>query len=341
MTESRKKTRATGRITLNDVAQKAGVSAMTASRALRGERRVAPELVLRVKQASEALGYVPDPAARALASSRSGHVGILIPSLTNELFVDLLEQAHVVLRGAGYQVLFGISHYDAQEEEALLREQLMQRPAGLLLTGLSQTPKAREMLKKAKIPCVYMMETTDEADMYSVGFSQEAAAVHLVEHLLQRGRKRIAFAAAQLDPRTLQRMAGWRTALEQAGLFDERLLYTDRTPSSIGLGAQMLQHIVQSDASVDAIFFCNDDLAQGALLSARGLGIAIPERLSVVGFNDVSASRHMTPPLTTIRTPRAEIGQQAAQVLLQLLKGEELTQRCFDLGFSLKIRGSS
>ena len=136
-------------------------------------------------------------------------------------------------------------------------------------------------------------------------------------------------------------MAGWRTALEQAGLFDERLLYTDRTPSSIGLGAQMLQHIVQSDASVDAIFFCNDDLAQGALLSARGLGIAIPERLSVVGFNDLSASRHMTPPLTTIRTPRAEIGQQAAQVLLQLLKGEELTQRCFDLGFSLKIRGSS
>ncbi|MFZ1417548.1 MAG: LacI family DNA-binding transcriptional regulator [Burkholderiaceae bacterium] len=341
MTESRKKTRATGRITLNDVAQKAGVSAMTASRALRGERRVAPELVQRVKQASEALGYVPDPAARALASSRSGHVGILIPSLTNELFVDLLEQAHAVLRGAGYQVLFGISHYDAQEEEALLREQLMQRPAGLLLTGLSQTPKAREMLKKAKIPCVYMMETTDEADMYSVGFSQEAAAMRLVEHLLQRGRKRIAFAAAQLDPRTLRRMQGWRLALEQAGLYDAKLLYSNPTPSTLRMGAQMLAHIVENDASVDAIFFCNDDLAQGALLSASGLGIAIPERLSVVGFNDLSASEHMTPPLTTIHTPRAEIGQQAAQVLLQLLKGEELTQRCFDLGFSLKIRGSS
>lgn len=129
MTESRKK-HATGRITLND-GTKGGRQRNDRLRALRGERRVAPELVLRVKQASEALGYVPDPAARALASSRSGHVGILIPSLTNELFVDLLEQAHVVLRGAGYQVLFGISHYDAQEEEALLREQLMQRPAGL------------------------------------------------------------------------------------------------------------------------------------------------------------------------------------------------------------------
>ncbi len=341
MTETQKKTRATGRVTLNDVAQKAGVSAMTASRALRGERRVAADLVLKVKQASEDLGYVPDPAARALASSRSRHVGILIPSLTNELFVDLLEQAHAVLRGAGYQVLFGISHYDAQEEEALLQEQLMQRPAGLLLTGLSQTARAREMLKKAKIPCVYMMETASDANLYSVGFSQQEAAVALVTHLLQRGRMRIAFAAAQLDPRTIQRMAGWRMALEQAGLFDERLLYTDPTPSSIGQGAQMLRDIVRADPSVDAIFFCNDDLAQGALLSASGLGIDVPTRLSVVGFNDLSASQHMTPPLTTIRTPRAEIGQQAAQVLLQLLKGEELPQKCFDLGFSLKIRGSS
>lgn len=341
MTETQKKTRATGRVTLNDVAQKAGVSAMTASRALRGERRVAADLVLKVKQASEDLGYVPDPAARALASSRSRHVGILIPSLTNELFVDLLEQAHAVLRGAGYQVLFGISHYDAQEEEALLQEQLMQRPAGLLLTGLSQTARAREMLKKARIPCVYMMETASDVNLYSVGFSQQEAAVALVTHLLQRGRKRIAFAAAQLDPRTIQRMAGWRMALEQAGLFDERLLYTDPTPSSIGQGAQMLRDIVHADPSVDAIFFCNDDLAQGALLSASGLGIDVPTRLSVVGFNDLSASQHMTPPLTTIRTPRAEIGQQAAQVLLQLLKGEELPQKCFDLGFSLKIRGSS
>ncbi len=341
MTETQKRTRATGRVTLNDVAQKAGVSAMTASRALRGERRVAADLVLKVKQASEALGYVPDPAARALASSRSRHVGILIPSLTNELFVDLLEQAHAVLRGAGYQVLFGISHYDAQEEEALIKEQLMQRPAGLLLTGLSQTVRSREMLKKAKIPCVYMMETASDASLYSVGFSQQQAAVALVAHLLQRGRKRIAFAASQLDPRTMQRMAGWRMALEQAGLFDERLLYTDPTPSSIGQGAQMLRDIVRVDPSVDAIFFCNDDLAQGALLSASGLGIEVPTRLSVVGFNDLSASQHMTPPLTTIHTPRAEIGQQAAQVLLQLLKGEELPQKCFDLGFSLKIRGSS
>ena len=341
MTETQKKTRATGRVTLNDVAKKAGVSAMTASRALRGERRVAADLVLKVKQASEALGYVPDPAARALASSRSRHVGILIPSLTNELFVDLLEQAHAVLRGSGYQVLFGISHYDAQEEEALLQEQLMQRPAGLLLTGLSQTARAREMLKKAKIPCVYMMETASDANLYSVGFSQQQAAVALVAHLFQRGRKRIAFAASQLDPRTMQRMAGWRMALEQAGLFDERLLYTDPTPSSIGQGAQMLRDIVRVDPSVDAIFFCNDDLAQGALLSASGLGIEVPTRLSVVGFNDLSASQHMTPPLTTIHTPRAEIGQQAAQVLLQLLKGEELPQKCFDLGFSLKIRGSS
>src|SRR6476620_11538949 len=127
MTTKPPRPRATGRVTLDDVAAVAGVSPITVSRALRGERAVDPDLVARVKAAAERLGYMPDPAARALASRHSTHVALLVPMLSNALFVDLLEGVQRTLRHAGYQTLIGITHYDAAEEEQLLREQLLHR----------------------------------------------------------------------------------------------------------------------------------------------------------------------------------------------------------------------
>src|SRR5258706_2364891 len=120
--------RATGGVTLTDVAQAAGVSPITVSRALRGERAVDPLLVARVQAAAQRLGYVPDPAARALASRHSSHVALLIPLLSNALFVDLLEAVQRTLRAAGYQTLIGVTHYDPGEEEQLLCEQPLHRP---------------------------------------------------------------------------------------------------------------------------------------------------------------------------------------------------------------------
>ena len=139
------RSRATGRVTLADVASAAGVSPMTVSRALKRERAVAPDLIARVDAAIQALGYVPDPAARALASGQGSHVAVLIPLLSNALFVDLLEALQLRLRRAGYQTLIGVTHYDAEEEEQLLKEQLAHRPAGLIVT------RVRPQRKQASI----------------------------------------------------------------------------------------------------------------------------------------------------------------------------------------------
>ena len=158
MTPPARRHRSTGRITLADVARTAGVSPSTASRALRGERAVDPDLVARVLAVTDTLGYVPDPAARALASQRSDHVAILIPLLSNALFVDLLESAQSTLRQAGYQTLIGVTHYDSREEEQLLREQLLHRPAGLLVTGLDHSPATRQLIARSGVPCVHLME---------------------------------------------------------------------------------------------------------------------------------------------------------------------------------------
>ena len=341
MPPRRPRSRATGRVTLADVAGVAGVSPITVSRALRGERAVDPELVQRVKAAADRLGYVPDPAARALASRHSTHVALLIPMLSNALFVDLLEGAQRTLRAAGYQTLIGVTHYDAGEEEQLLREQLQHRPAGLLVTGLERSEATRALIRSGGVPCVHLMETSTAPGVYSVGFSQADAAAALTRHLLGRGRRRIAFAAAQLDPRTLQRLEGWRREMRAAGLHAATLEWLNPAPSSLALGATMFEQIAALNPPVDAVFFCNDDLAQGALLAALRLGLAVPQRVAIAGFNDLTGSDQMLPPLTTVRTPRAEIGIEAARMLLALMRGEPPPAQCVDLGWELVVRQSS
>lgn len=336
-----RKSRSSGRLTLDDVARSAGVSRITASRALRGERSVAPELVARVAQAAAALGYVPDPAARALASARSHTVVVLIPLLSNNLFVDLLEAVHRALHPAGYQILIGVTHYQAQEEEELLTSYLAHRPAGLLVTGFDRTPRCRELIARSGVPCVHLMETSQDPAVHCVGFSQADAGRAMTEHLLNSGRRRIAFAAAQLDPRVMQRLAGYRQAMQKAGCHDAALEWLSPQPSSMALGGQLLQSHLAAQPEVDAIFFCNDDLAQGGLLAALRLGIAVPQRLAIAGFNDLAGSDQMWPPLTTIRTPRVQIGESAAAMLLALMRGEALEQSSIDVGWELVRRLSA
>lgn len=341
MSASPRKSRASGRITLDDVALSAGVSRITASRALRGERTVGADSVTRVAQAAQALGYVPDLAARALASARSQTVVVLIPLLSNQLFVDVLEAVHSVLHPAGYQILMGVTHYQAEEEEALLSSYLAHRPAGLLVTGFDRTPRCKAWIEHSGVPCVHLMETTADPALYGVGFSQADAAKAMTRHLLSQGRRRIAFAGAQLDPRVLQRLAGYREVLREAGCHDPALEYLSTQGSSMALGGQFLSDIRRAHPDVDAVFFCNDDLAQGGVLAALRLGLQVPEKMAIAGFNDLAGSDQMWPPLTTIRTPRVQIGVSAATMLLQLMRNEPVAQSSMDLGWSLVQRGST
>lgn len=335
-----RKSRATGRVTLDDVAQAAEVSRITASRVLRGER-VGEELAVKVRAAATALGYVPDPAARALASARSTHVVVLVPMLSNALFVDLLEAVHRVLFPAGYQAMIGVTHYDAEEEELLLRSYLAHRPAGLLVTGFDRTEAGRHLIASSGVPCVHLMETTEAPGVHCVGFSQIEAGAAMTEHLLSRGHMRIAFAAAQLDRRTLQRAEGYRRALRSAGHYDPRLEQLSPERSSLRLGSELFESLLKDHPDVEAIFFGNDDLAQGGLLAAQRAGIAVPEGVAIAGFNDVAGSDQLVPPLTTVRTPRAEVGEAGARMLLQLMQGQRPVQSSIRLPYTVIVRGSA
>ncbi len=331
--------RSSGRPTLTEVALQAGVSPITASRVLRGVATVAPELVTRVQEAAARLGYVTNPAARALASAQGHSVVVLVPSLSNHLFIEPLEAIHEVLHPRGLEVLIGNYHYDPAEEEKLIRNYLAYQPRGLLLTGFDRTDAARQLLAASGVPRVHMMELDPAGATPSVGFSQHAAGAAAARHLLAAGRKRLGYVAAQLDPRALARGEGFREVLREAGCYDPGLDVLDPQPSSVGLGARQFRDLLAQRPDVDGLFFCNDDLAQGALFEAQRLGIAIPERISVLGFNDLPGSAHTVPRLSSIQTPRAAVGRQAATLLLGLLDGRS-QPTCVDLGFELVSRES-
>lgn len=333
--------RSTGRVTLHDVAHQAGVSAVTVSRALRGTRRVDPAVVERVKAVAARMGYVPDPVARALVSSRSSNVAVLVPLLTNAVFVELLEAIQVTLWPQGYQTVFGVTHYDAAEEERLLQGYLLHRPAGLIVTGFDRTEASRRLLESSGVPSVHLMETSGAPGIYSVGFSQRDAGHAMTEHLLQRGRRRIMFVAAQLDARTMQRAEGYRRSMRDAGLYDPKLELLTPERSSMALGARLFAEARRKVRDVDALFLCNDDLAHGALMAALRKGVKVPEDIAIAGFNDLPGSDQLVPRLTTVRTPRGEIGVEAAKMLLGLMQGRAIESPALDLGFTVMARESA
>ncbi len=242
---------------------------------------------------------------------------------------------------AGYELMIGVSHYRPEEDERLLRAYLAHQPAGLLVTGFQRSDAAREVLGSYTSPIVTLMELSDADEDYCVGFSQFEAGAAMTRKLLERGYRTIAFAAAQLDPRTLQRAEGYRQAMREASRYDPALELLTPEVSSIGLGAELLDRLLAQQPGIDAIFFNNDDLALGALFRARQLQLAVPGRLAIAGFNDLPAAAWMHPALTTVRTIRGEIGTLAGQMLLSLMRGETPAQRRIDVGFEVVMRESA
>lgn len=330
-----------------DVAAAAGVSAMTVSRALRRPDTVSEEVRARVEEASRRLGFVPSRVASALASARTMTVAVLIPSLTNAVFIDLLAGVQETLSPQGYQPLVGITGYGPEAEERVLRTQLAHDPDGVILSGLDHTPGTWDLLRGLTIPVVHTMDLVAEGGhgdcpVQTVGFSQFDAGYAVGAHLAARGRRRIGLIAGQLDPRTRQRCDGWRQALRDAGRHDPALELMVPDATSVALGAELLERALATHPDTDALFLCNDDLAQGALFQCARLGIPVPGRLAVAGFNDLAGAAWTVPPLTTVATPRRAIGVEAARLLIAGMtdrapKDRENPRRV-DLGFRLMVR---
>src|SRR5947208_6674258 len=188
------------KIRLTEVAKLAGVSPITASRFFRNPQTVSAGKRVRVESAAKELGYVPNLAARALASQRTEVIGVLIPSLTNNVFSDVLRGIYDALDGSRYSIQLANTRYSILQEEKLLRLFLAQKPAGLIVTGIDQTPESRSIMELVDCPIVQIMETGPDPIDMMIGFSHAEACRAALSHLLAPGLRRIGFHGAHMEP---------------------------------------------------------------------------------------------------------------------------------------------
>ncbi|MCM2474583.1 substrate-binding domain-containing protein [Rhizobium sp. CG5] len=305
-----------------DVAAAAGVSTATVSRAFNAPEKVAPEIREKILKIAADLGWMPHPAGAALASRRTWLVGVLIPTLDNDVFASQVGALQTRLAEAGITVLIGCSNYDGRQAEAQVRAMLARGVEALAIVGESQRDGVFDMIRARGVPYIVMYSYRAEATHPFAGFDNRAAFRRVARHLLDLGHRDFGLIhqPAFDNDRVLARLEGLRGTLAEEGIA-LRPHHVHEGPPTIVFGRQSLKAIMEAPGPRPTAIVCgNDTLAIGALIEARALGIKVPDELSITGFDDVAMAEQIDPPLTTMRVENAEIGRRAADYLLACLE---------------------
>jgi LacI family gluconate utilization system Gnt-I transcriptional repressor len=331
------------RATLSDVARRAKVSPVTVSRAIRHPEMVSEELRLRIEDAVRSLNYIPNHLASALASTRTHIVGCIVPSLTNGVFDNYLNAIQDVLVRAGIQMLVLNSRYNDAEEERAIETLLGYHPEAMIVIGVDQTERSRELLKNSGIPVIQALDLTDTPIDMIVGFDHRGAGAGAVRYLYDLGHRRIAHLTVQTDPRAGRRRAGYLDEMAALGLSAEGLIGVSAGPTTVPLGGELLGQVLSRAPDITAVFCCNDDLALGALFECHRRGIRVPEDLSIVGFNDLAFCEASVPQLTSVSTERQEAGTWAGNAIVEIIRGSGRRPKTpvVDMGFKIRARAST
>lgn len=342
LTKRRRRT-TSSRVTMADVARKAGVSGQTVSRVLHQPELVGEEVACRVRDAIESLQYVPNLAASQMASNRSGIVAAIIPSISSSVFADTVQALSDVLIPAGYQILLGNTEYDPDREEELVRSFLGRGPDGIMLASTHHNESLIDLLSSSRLPVVETWDWLDNPIDLLVGYSNERAAYEMVCYLGERGYRKIVFAGVTNvgDYRAAARLKGYKAAIKDLGLDQSRILTLTGQPLTMQVGARTLVSLMQQHPDADAVFFSSDVFAAGALLECTRRGIAVPSQLAIAGFGDFEIAANLVPSLTTVSVHPSQIGQRAAEVLLARMENNPIAEKRIDVGFELICRQST
>jgi LacI family gluconate utilization system Gnt-I transcriptional repressor len=303
-------------LTLRDVSEASGVSEMTVSRVLRNRDDVSPATREKVLQAARDLGYVPNKIAGALASQRVNLVAVIIPSLSNMVFPEVLGGISAALDDTGLQPVVGVTNYSPDREEAVLYEMLSWRPSGVILAGLEHTDAARAMLASAGIPIVEIMDIDGEAIDSVVGISHRTAGRQMAEAIVAAGYRKIGFLGSKMadDHRARKRLEGLTEGLAAHGLsLTDTELYSGG--SALLKGREMTEAMLERSPDLDFLYFSNDMIGAGGLLYCLEKGYDIPGKLGLAGFNGVEFLDGLPMKLATIDACRRDIGERAANII--------------------------
>ena len=310
--------------TLEDVAERSGVSTATVSRCLNSPDQVNEKTRERVMQAVSELGYAPNFGARALAAKRTNTFGAIIPTMENAIFARGLQAFQDELREHGVTLLVASSSYSPEQEEEQIRSLVTRGADALLLIGQDRTDKSYEFLESRDIPYVVAWAFDRTATRLSVGFDNHQAMKALADEVLEMGHGQIGVITADRsgNDRARGRFDGICEAMRNHGINPDTL-HVAETTYSIDEGADAFERLMARQPRPTAVLCGNDVFAAGALMQARRMGLRVPEDVSVTGFDDIELAEIVMPALTTVHVPHKEMGRHAAQKLLSLSAGEE------------------
>ncbi|WPB59128.1 LacI family DNA-binding transcriptional regulator [Xylophilus sp. GOD-11R] len=321
--------------TLHDVARSAGVSLITASRALSNPALVSPKTIEKVRLAVDATGYLPNLLAGGLRSRRSMTVGALVPAISVQQFLPTVQALTETLYAAGYQVILGQSGYDHSREEALLQTMLARQPDGIVVTGLVRSEKARDTLRRLAIPVVETWDLGEHPVDMLVGFSHQRVGAAVADYLRGKGWERVGIATGD-DHR-----AGIRRRAFEAAVGRPVPTSVVPAPSSLALGRRAATELLEQAPGIQAVYCSSDQLAQGVMVEALSRGLRVPQDLAVCGFGDADFAAHTEPSLTSVQVDGEAIGRHAAGLILARCTGQPTVDPVLDVGFRIVERQST
>ena len=326
-------------LTLTDVARLAGVSPITVSRALNRPEQLTADTLARVLEAVARTGYVPNRVAGGLASSKSGLVACLVPTIASPVFLEMLQSLTEELARNGFQLMLGQSGYGTEREDALLDAIIGRRPDGIVITGIMHSPEARRRLAAAGIPVVETWDLTPTPIDMLVGFSHEKVGAAVADYLHFRGVRRAGFVSAD-DVRAGMRRQGFAQAAARHGIAGIPAELVP-TPTTFGAGRRAFAKLIERHPDIDAVVCSSDMLALGVLTEAQARGMRVPDRIRVMGFGDNNMAADAYPALSTVRIDGTAIGRLAARFIVERTAGRDVPERVVDLGFKLVARASA
>ncbi len=322
--------------TLQDVAEAAGVSTATISRCLNQPDMVKENVRKKIHDAINILGYVPHGAARALASSKTHTIGIIVPTIDNAIFAKTIQHLQHDIAKHNYTLLVACSTYSLDEELREVQSLLTRGIDGLVLIGELHHPAVFAALEQQAVPYVNLWTYKQTSQHNCIGFDNVNSGAQLAKHLSDLGHSNIGIISGftENNDRALHRMNGAINYIQSQGKYVTKVI---ECKYSIDKGKSAMKTIMQDCPETTAIFCGNDILAIGAIAGARELGLVVPEDISISGFDNIEIASALDKPLTTISVPAKAMGTEAARFLLDRIDKKEQQQQLIKLDADLII----
>ena len=333
-------------ISIQDIAQAAGVSHTTVSRALRNSPLISVEVRERIQRLAQDMGYIPNAVAQSLRGERTNTIGLVVTSIADPFVGRVVRGVEEVAQRYHLSLFLSVSQNDPDRELAVIENLHRRRVDGVIVAAARLSAQHEQRLANMHVPTVLINHQSETCleHTHSVFVDDYHGARSAVEYLFGLGHRAIGYLGAESRPRSNRaRLTAYRDALEAAGVpFDESLVRM--APPEHHLNSEDVQDgqellIALVKAGVTAVFCYNDMMAVGALMACRALGIHVPEQLSIIGFDDVDLAQFVTPPLTTVHQPKLRMGQVAMEMLMDLLSGRPVQDH--RLPTELVLRGST